>query len=115
LETFSLAGSVIRNTRVTINMPMLPRDPASGFSEGISLLHGVHGYPIKIGRGGFGISHIDAERPGDLDEAIHAVPSLPIEETITAPYGANSRDIFSDGFVAPLFRRPCTDALRGGG
>jgi hypothetical protein len=65
---------------------------------GIGLMHGNPGDPARNWRGGFGVSHTDAKRPGYLAEAIKIIPSLPVIETITdSKTGAVLGKVLSDG------------------
>lgn len=73
--------------------------PHPEIGGGIGLLHGYRGEKAPDWRGGFGVSHIDAKRPGHLDEAVKVIPSLPVIETITdAKTGRVLGKVLSDGW-----------------
>jgi hypothetical protein len=72
--------------------------PHPDFENGIGLLHGEPGNPNENWQSGFGVSHIDAKHPGDLDEAVQAIPSLPVIETIKdSRTGRVMGKVLSDG------------------
>lgn len=60
--------------------------------NGIGLLHG------ESGDSGFGVAHVDEQRPGYLDDAIESIRSLPVVEAKPDPRtGRIMRKVLSDG------------------